>query len=116
MYRVRGQGVIGRRNDGAAIRTPRSGRAREASRLASEQMALLDSIGDATLTTGLASWAIAICFDTGEIATILRWSQTVIDLASGDPTKGASFGLGYRWRWRSPPAARPTAAGPSRVA
>jgi len=41
-----------------------------------------------------ASWAIAIWFDTGEIATILRWSQTVIDLADGDPTKGASFGFG----------------------
>ena len=71
-----------------------SGRAREASRLASEQMALLDSIGDATLTTGLAPWAMSTCFDTGEIATILQWSQTVIDLAGGDPTKGASFGFG----------------------
>jgi hypothetical protein len=25
---------------------------------------------------------------------ILRWSQTVIDLAAGDPTKGADFGIG----------------------
>ena len=33
-----------------------SGRAREASRLASEQMALLESIGDPTLTIGLACW------------------------------------------------------------
>jgi hypothetical protein len=57
-------------------------------------MALVESIGDPTLTIGLASWAIAIWFDTGEIATILRWSQTVIDLAGGDPTKGADFGLG----------------------
>jgi hypothetical protein len=71
-----------------------SGRAHEASRLASEQMALLESIGDPSLTIGIASWAIAIWFDTGEIATILRWSQTVIDLAGGDPTKGAGFGFG----------------------
>jgi class 3 adenylate cyclase len=71
-----------------------SGRAHEASRLASEQMVLLESIGDPTLTIGLACWAISTWFDTGEIATILRWSQTVIDLAGGDPTKGASFGMG----------------------
>jgi len=79
---------------GPAVELLVSGRAREASQLASEQMALLDSIGDPTLTIGLASWAIAIWFDTGEIANILRWSQTVIDLANGDPTKGASFGMG----------------------
>ena len=79
---------------GPAVELLCSGRAHEASRLASEQLALLDSIGDPTLTIGLAPWAIAIWFDTSEIATILRWSQTVIDLAGGDPTKGASFGLG----------------------
>jgi class 3 adenylate cyclase len=79
---------------GPAVELLLSGRAHEASRLASEQMALLESIGDPTLTIGLACWAIAIWFDTGEIATILRWSQTVIDLAGGDPTKGASFGFG----------------------
>ena len=27
-------------------------------------------------------------FETGEMAEALRWSQTVIDLADGDPTKG----------------------------
>ncbi len=79
---------------GPAFEHLMSGRAHEASRLASEQMALLESIDDATLTIGLASWAIAIWFDTGEIATILRWSQTVIDLAGSDPTKGSGFGFG----------------------
>jgi class 3 adenylate cyclase len=79
---------------GPAVELLVSGRAQEASRLASEQMALLESIGDPTLTIGLASWAIAIWFDTGEIATVLRWSQTVVELAGGDPTKGASFGVG----------------------
>jgi class 3 adenylate cyclase len=79
---------------GPALELLFSGRAREASRLASEQMALLESIGDPNLTIGLAGWAIAIWFDTGEITTISRWSQTVIDLAGGDPTIGAGFGLG----------------------
>jgi class 3 adenylate cyclase len=79
---------------GPAVELLVSGRAHEASRLAAEQMALLESIGDPTLTIGLASWAIPTWFDTGEIASILRWSQTVIDLAGGDPTKGAGFGFG----------------------
>ena len=79
---------------GPAVELLMSGRAHEASRLAAEQMALLESIGDPTLTIGLACWAISVWFDIGEIATILRWSQTVIDLAGGDPTKGASFGFG----------------------
>jgi class 3 adenylate cyclase len=79
---------------GPAVELLVSGRAHEASRLAAEQMALLESIGDPTLTIGLACWAMTTWFDTGEIASILRWSQTVIDLAGGDPTKGASFGLG----------------------
>ena len=79
---------------GPALELLVSGRAHEASRLASEQMALLESIGDPTLTIGFAPWAIAIWNDTGEIATILRWSQTVIDRAGGDPTRGADFGFG----------------------
>jgi hypothetical protein len=70
------------------------GRVREASRLASEQMALLESIGDPTLTIGAAFVAINIKYETGEFADILRWSQTVVDLAEGDPTNGATFGMG----------------------
>ena len=66
----------------------RHGRVREASRLASETMALVESIGDPTLTIGLSLAAIAPKIETGEVADTLRWSQTVIDLADGDPTKG----------------------------
>jgi class 3 adenylate cyclase len=66
----------------------------EGSRLASEQMALLDSIGDPSLTVGLAFLPFANWFNGGELDEILRWSQTVIDLAAGDPTKGADFGIG----------------------
>jgi hypothetical protein len=71
-----------------------AGRSREATRLVSEQMALLESIGDPTPTMGLAFIAFCTWFDGGEFGEILRWSQTVIDLAGGDPTKGAGFGVG----------------------
>src|SRR5262249_13615278 len=71
-----------------------AGRSCEGSRLASEQMALLESIGDPTLTIGLAFLAFVPWFDAGEFGKILRWTQTVIDLADGDPTKGAGFGFG----------------------
>ena len=66
----------------------RHGRVREASRLASETMALVESIGDATLTVALSLAAIATKSETGEVTDMLRLSQTVIDLADGDPTKG----------------------------
>ena len=63
-------------------------RVREASRLASEAMALVESVGDPTLTVGLSFAAIYAKLETGEMADVLRWSQTVIDLADGDPSKG----------------------------
>jgi hypothetical protein len=71
-----------------------AGRSREGSRLASEQMALLESIGDPIPTMGLAFGAFCNWFDSGEFGEILRWSQTVVDLAAGDPAKGAGFGVG----------------------
>jgi class 3 adenylate cyclase len=64
------------------------GRVREASRLASEAMALIESIGDPTLTVGLSFAAIYAKFESGEWADVLRWSQQVIDLADGDPSIG----------------------------
>ena len=71
-----------------------AGRSQEGSRLASEQMALLESIGDPTLTMGLAFIGFNTWGDGGDFGEILRWSQTVIDLAAGDPAKGAGFGFG----------------------
>lgn len=71
-----------------------SGRMREASQLASEQMALLESIGDPTLTIGLTFVPFINWFDAGEIGQLLKWTQVVVDLADGDATKGAGFGLG----------------------
>jgi class 3 adenylate cyclase len=63
-------------------------RMREASRLASEAWALLESLGDPTLTVGLANPLIYARSDSAEWSDMLRWSQTVIDLADGDPSKG----------------------------
>jgi len=71
-----------------------AGRSREGSQLASEQMALLESVGEPTLTMGLAFIAFANWFTSGEIGELLRWSQTIVDLADGDPAKGAGFGFG----------------------
>jgi class 3 adenylate cyclase len=63
-------------------------RVREASALASECMALIESIDDPVLTVGLSFLTILVKCETGEMADVLRWSQQVIDLADGDPTKG----------------------------
>ena len=51
-------------------------------------MALLDSIGDPALTVGAGSMAILMKYRCGQISDVLRWSQTVIDWADGDSTKG----------------------------
>ncbi|OBF28446.1 cyclase [Mycobacterium sp. ACS1612] len=71
-----------------------AGCSREGSRLASEQMALLESIGDPAPTVGLSFGPFCVWFDAGQFGEISRWSQTVIDLAAGDPVMGAGFGVG----------------------
>ena len=63
-------------------------RLREASQLASEAMALIESLGDPTLTVGLSLAPIYASAECGEVSDGLRWSQMVIDLADGDPSKG----------------------------
>jgi class 3 adenylate cyclase len=63
-------------------------RVREASRLASEAITLIDSIGDPTLTVGLSFTPIRAKLASGEWSEMLRLSQRVIDLADGDPSKG----------------------------
>jgi hypothetical protein len=64
------------------------GRVREASQLASEAMALIESIGDATLTVGLSFALIYAKLRNAEMCDGLRWSQRIIDLADGDPSAG----------------------------
>ncbi|MDT5357376.1 MAG: hypothetical protein QOJ56_5908 [Mycobacterium sp.] len=61
---------------------------REASELASEAMELLESLGDPTLTVGLAYPGTYAKGECAEWSDVLRWSQAVIDLADGDPSKG----------------------------
>ncbi len=63
-------------------------RLREASRLASEAMALIESIGDATLMVGISFTSIWAKLQNAEWSDVLRWSGTVVDLADGDPSKG----------------------------
>jgi class 3 adenylate cyclase len=64
------------------------GRVREASQVASETMALIESLDDPTLTVGLSFTAIRAKLGNAEWSDALRWSQTVIDLADGDLSKG----------------------------
>jgi class 3 adenylate cyclase len=63
-------------------------RIREASRRASEAMALVESVGDPNLTVGLSVPVIYAKIESAEWSDVLRWSQTVIDLADDDPSKG----------------------------
>jgi adenylate cyclase len=60
---------------------------REASRLATDYIALLESIGDPTLLIGQA--AILAKIEAGEMRDALRLSERVIELAAGDPTRGS---------------------------
>ena len=63
-------------------------RLREASQLASEAWALIESIGDATLTVGLFPPVVFAKLEAAELSEVLQWSQAAIDLADGDPAKG----------------------------
>ena len=63
-------------------------RLRQASQLASEAWALIESVGDPTLTVGLSFAPIYAKMESAEWCDVLRWSQRVIDLADGDPSKG----------------------------
>jgi adenylate cyclase len=66
------------------------GRYRECSQVASELIALLGSIGDPTSELTLSWGAIPAKFVNGEVGAASRLTQRVIDLADGDPLKGAS--------------------------
>jgi hypothetical protein len=63
-------------------------RMREASQLASEAMALIESIGDATFTVGLSVPVLYAKCESGEWSDVLRWSQRIMDLADGEPSEG----------------------------
>ena len=60
----------------------------EASRLASEVWALVESVGDPTLTVGLSVAVLYAKLECAEWSHVLQWLQRVIELADGDPSKG----------------------------
>ncbi len=64
------------------------GRMREGSQLASEAWELAEAVGDATLIVGLSEPLVSAKLGSAESNDVLRWSQRVIDLAEGDPSKG----------------------------
>jgi adenylate cyclase len=64
------------------------GEVREAQRMASELMALLDSIDDPSLTAQAGFGAMGIKMQAGEMREASRWAQATIDWAGCDPTKG----------------------------
>ncbi|MFG1933818.1 adenylate/guanylate cyclase domain-containing protein [Mycobacterium sp. NPDC048908] len=63
----------------------------EAAQLASEQEALLESIGDPDLTLAMLWGSLAVKQETGQMGDVLRWSQLGIDIADGDPVKASIF-------------------------
>ena len=63
-------------------------RIREAAELASEVMALTESIGDPNLTVGLSVPVLYAKTESAEHSDLLRWTDRVIELAEGDPSRG----------------------------
>jgi adenylate cyclase len=65
----------------------------DASRQASELMAIVESIGDPALTVALTTPACVAKLQAAEAAEVLRWSQTAIQLADS-ASESANFLLG----------------------
>jgi adenylate cyclase len=61
------------------------GEMRDASRVASEQMALLESISDPSVTVQAGFVAIGVKAQTGEMADVLRWAETTIEWTDANP-------------------------------
>ena len=79
------------------VAAQRSMAAAQASRIATEHAALIESIDVPTLTVRLSMHLIAPKLHTGEIAEALRWSQTVIELADGELANGAKGNRTIDW-------------------
>jgi adenylate cyclase len=75
---------------GRAFTLAFGGRYRESSRAASELISLVDSVGDPNLELALLPGATAPKLANGEVSAALRLAERLIDLADGDPLKGAS--------------------------
>ena len=88
---------------GLATELTIAARLREASERASELMILLEAIGDSTLTVALCFAPMVAKHETGELSDLLRWSQAVVEMTGGDPTKGnliidSPLSLALTWR------------------
>lgn len=109
-YGVRGTGVrfaelsrlCSRAGDHVSLAVGRSGlvadlifagRISDGARLSSEQIKALESIGDPTLTMALMPPLFVTWLEGGNVDQVARCAQMAIDLASGDPERGAGFGL-----------------------
>ena len=88
MHRRRGPGVTGHRHGGAGDGSRVSGPDARGVAAGIGSLALIESLGDPTLTVGLSFAAVHAKAESGEWSDVLRWSQRVIDLADGDPSKG----------------------------
>ena len=117
VHRSRGQGVAGHRHGRADDRSLVSwpGARGVAAGIRNIGAGRVDRRSDARLS-GCPSWRSTPSFRAARSAEALRWSQTVIDLADGDPTKGnfiigspLALALGHARH-------RPMGAGPSRMA
>jgi hypothetical protein len=73
---------------GLVIDLANQDRLREASQLASETVAVAESVGDPNLTVGLFLPVVYAMIESSDWTEVMRWSQRVIDLADGDPSKG----------------------------
>ena len=62
-----------------------------ASQLASEAMALIESLGDPALTVGLSAMAVFAKIDSGEWPDVLRWSSGSSTWPTVTPLKATSF-------------------------
>jgi class 3 adenylate cyclase len=73
---------------GLVVGYAHQGRMREASQLASEAWALAEAVGESTLLVGLSFPLIYGKIENAEWGDVLLWSQSVVDLADGDPSMG----------------------------
>ena len=69
-----------------------TGRIRAASALASEYMAVIESVGDPVLTAGMARAACVAKLQAAEVGDVLRWAQITIEHADRDPAIRAKIG------------------------
>jgi adenylate cyclase len=62
-------------------------RVNEARRVIAEQLALAQSVDDPAFAAGLSQVAIAVEYESGNVAKQLRWAQTAIELDAGNTGK-----------------------------